>query len=159
MVAINNKFYEMTEGDVICEAVELKNYIFFGEDGDLLHPRTIMPCFNKLKSDTLGIFEMRVDEFTSRMKRWELRCDPDHDTCDIVIKLIENDNDDWTLAIYYLATDYIFFEIDGVSEEMGKNYARKIIEGAIAVGVDIRATWEFHRLEESNDNLKTQRDE
>jgi hypothetical protein len=48
----------------------------------------------------------------------------------------------------------MFFEITAVSEEVGKNYARTIIEGAIALGVDIRSTWEFHRLENENENKK-----
>ena len=154
MVAINNKFYEMTEGEIIDEVENIRNYVFFGEDGDMLQPKTIMPCFMDLRNDMCSVFIKRVDELVSRMKRWELRCDPDHDTCDIVITMIENSNDDWTLKISYLLDGDMFFEITAVSEEVGKNYARTIIEAAIALGVDIRSTWEFHRLENENENKK-----
>ena len=155
VAAVNDGFYEMTEGDGIIKIDKIDNYIFLGEDGDLLLPKTIMDLFKYFPTDVFWNFERYVDKMVARMRRWELRCDPDHDTCDIHILMDETGKDTWNLEINDIGDVDGFLTAENISEEEGKRLARKVIEAAIALGVDIRAHWEFHHLDEKNENQKT----
>ena len=159
IAVVGDKLYEMTENKRICEADVINDLVYLGEDGDLLLPSTILNTIGNLAAYSETLFSQRAEEFVQRLKRWELRCDPDHDTCEIVVRLTENYEDDWTLEMVEKGCHYEFIALEEVGYEFAKAIARIVIESAIALGIDIRTTWEFHRLETETETKNQKQDE
>lgn len=155
VVSLGGSLYEMTEGEVIDWYSSPSDLIYLGEKDEHLLPLTLMYCFRYMTDENGLKARQWVDELTGRLNRWGLRCDVEDDTFNIVVRFNEEDRDDWTMEIYDVGERHYFFKGKGYGLENAKTLARLIIEGAIHLGVDLRTSWEFHRLDgtqEENQN-------
>lgn len=152
---INDKLVTMTEGDSIAVVDRWNDYLYLGEKNGFLRALTIMNLFCYIRTNAFWAFEYDVDELVSRLKQFGLRCDPDNDICEMKAKMNEVGRDDWNMEIIDANGHNIFLSVENCCEAFCTQLARKVIEAAIALGVDIRTTWEFHRLEEIEQNDHT----
>lgn len=151
VVKLGDRLYEMTEGEHIDWLPSTGELLYLGEQDQHLQPLTFMMCFRYMKAETEAKAREWVDEYVGRLNRWGLRCDVEDDTFNIVARFVEVEPDDWRMEVYDVGERHTFYTSEIGSLEYCKSLARLIIEGAIHLGVDLRTSWEFHRLDGTED--------
>ena len=144
-------FYNMTEYERV-EEVNSEDYVYLGEPGAKLRPDTIMWALVMLASVPHPCYDAEYGEFERRMKQYGLRCDSNNDMCQITIELTEEKPDNWSMMVHDDLLDKVYDEVPDFDEEGAKAMGRRIIETAIALGVDISVNWKFKRLETTESN-------
>lgn len=143
--------YNMTENESVGEIIP-ENYKFLGEPGAKLRPDTIMWALVMLASVPHPNYDAEYGEFERRLKQFGLRCDSNNDMCQVTIKLTEEKPDNWSMMVHDDLLDIVYDEVEDFDEEGAKAMGRRIIETAIALGVDISVNWQFKRLETTESN-------
>ena len=152
-------FFVMSEGHELRKIEDYADFIYLGEEGAKLHPTTILNMISLIKRPSGPEAVRAIENFTSAMKRYGFRCDPEIDICQLEVFLKENSYNNWKFLIqddtYYRG----YISEEGVDESYAREVTRAIIESAIALGIDLRTNWSVHRLENVTETKNQKQDE